>query len=130
MSTPNTHLGINTSLCGEPVSLEPGKSRVRLTTTALMAADALGLVHGGFIFGLADYAAMLAVNDPNVVLGAAESSFLKPVRVGDTAEAVAAVTEEKGRKRLVDVDVTVGGVSVFTGRFTCFVLDAHVLHKS
>ena len=37
----------------------------------------------GFIFGAADYAAMLAVNQPNVVLGAAETHFLKPSRVGD-----------------------------------------------
>jgi acyl-coenzyme A thioesterase PaaI-like protein len=48
-----------------------------------MVVDAHGLVHGGFVFGLADYAAMLAVNDPNVVLGAAEARFLKPVRRGD-----------------------------------------------
>jgi acyl-coenzyme A thioesterase PaaI-like protein len=44
-----------------------------------MAADQRGLVHGGFTFGLADYAAMVAVNDPNVVLGAAEVRFLAPV---------------------------------------------------
>jgi acyl-coenzyme A thioesterase PaaI-like protein len=48
-----------------------------------MAVDDRGLVHGGFVFGLADHAAMLAVNDPNVVLGAASTRFLKPVRVGE-----------------------------------------------
>ncbi len=130
MSGPNTHLSVDRALCGEPVSLEPGKSLVRLAATPPMAADSLGLVHGGFIFGLADYAAMLAVNDPNVVLGAAESSFLKPVRVGDVAVAAAKVEEEKGRKRVVAVDVTVGETLVFSGRFTCFVLDAHVLQKN
>lgn len=127
MKQANTHLCINQSLCGVPIALTEGTSHVRLITTSVMAADAQGLVHGGFIFGMADYAAMLAVNDPNVVLGAAETSFLKPVRVGDRVDAAAKVTEEKGRKRFVDVTVTLAGAVVFSGRFTCFVLDAHVL---
>ena len=54
---------------------------------ARMAADGSGLAHGGFIFGLADYAAMIAVNHPNVVLGAAEVRFLKPVVSGETVVA-------------------------------------------
>ena len=66
-----------------------------------MAADDRGLVHGGFIFGMADYAAMVAVNDPLVVLGSAETKFLKPVQVGDTVEAVARVQSESGKKRIV-----------------------------
>lgn len=127
MTQANTHLRINQSLCGVPITLGKGTCHVRLITTSVMAADEQGLVHGGFIFGMADYAAMLAVNDPNVVLGSAETTFLKPVRVGDCVDAAAKVTEEKGRKRFVDVTVSLGDTAVFSGRFTCFVLDAHVL---
>ncbi len=123
----NTHKDISAKLCGTPLSLAPGRSVVRLTTTEEMRADDADLVHGGFIFGLADYAAMLAVNHPYVVLGAADTSFLKPVRVGETVTAEAAVQEESGRKRLVAVSVRRDETEVFTGRFTCFVLDKHVL---
>ncbi len=122
-----THLGVDPQLCGTPVALSPGRSLVRLTTTPSMVADDLGLVHGGFIFGQADYAAMLAVNDPNVVLGKAETTFAKPVRVGETVEAEALVVEEKARKRLVKVEVRRGDEVVLSGMFTCFVLAAHVL---
>ena len=122
-----THLGIDAALCGTPLSLTEGRAVVRMVTTACMGADAAGLVHGGFMFSMADYAAMLAVNHPHVVLGAAESSFLKPVRVGEELEAEAVVQEESGRKRMVDVTVRRGETVVMTGRFTCFVLDAHVL---
>ncbi len=73
----NTHEQIDRSLCGEPVSVFEGGSEVRMECTANMAADASGLIHGGFIFGMADYAAMLTVNHPNVVLAGAESRFLK-----------------------------------------------------
>ena len=73
------------------------------------------------------YAAMLAVNHPNVVLGSADVKFLIPVRVGDTLEARASVEKKDGKKQLVDVVITKSAETVFTGRFTCFVLDRHVL---
>jgi acyl-coenzyme A thioesterase PaaI-like protein len=122
-----THLSIHPTLVGAVVDVSLGSATVTLVGSDVMAADERGLVHGGFTFGLADYAAMVAVNDPFVVLGAAESKFLAPVRVGQTMTALATVSGEKGRKRTVDVVVSVDGVDVMTGVFTAFVLDAHVL---
>jgi len=122
-----THLRIDPRLVGAPRSQGEGRATVTLLGTEVMAADERGLVHGGFTFGLADYAAMLAVNDPFVVLGAAETRFLAPVRVGQTMTAVAVVAEQRGRKRTVDVVVSVEEREVMTGTFTTFVLDAHVL---
>ena len=124
---PATHLGIDPALCGRPGRLEPGAAVAELTTLPAMAADERGLVHGGFVFGLADYAAMLAVNDPNVVLGAAECKFLAPVVAGEVLTARANVAEEAGRKRAVAVSVEREGTPVFEGTFTCFVLARHVL---
>ena len=123
----NTHESINRALCGEPRQTKEGYSRVELQTTVDMAVDDSGLVHGGFIFGQADHAAMIAVNHPNVVLGAAEVKFLKPVKTGELVIAEAKVTETSGKKRIVDVSVTREKVTVFEGRFTCFILDRHVL---
>jgi acyl-coenzyme A thioesterase PaaI-like protein len=122
-----THLGIDPALVGDVVHVGDGSAIVSLLSTPAMAADDRGLVHGGFSFGLADYAAMVAVNDPFVVLGAAETKFLAPVRIGQTMTATATVSRETGRKRSVEVVVTVGGAEVMTGLFTAFVLDAHVL---
>lgn len=122
-----THESIDQSLCGEPVEVTETASTVRLTCTANMAADASGLVHGGFIFGLADYAAMLSVNHPNVVLGAAETRFLKPSRVGDVLIAKAHDKTPQERKHLVEVEVSCGEDVVFSGTFTCFVTKEHVL---
>ena len=123
----NTHENIDRSLCGEPISVSEGSSEVRLTCTGNMSADASGLIHGGFIFGMADYAAMLAVNHPNVVLAGAESRFLKPSRVGDILTAKAQEQEKDGRKHIVKVDVSCDGETVFSGTFTCFVTKEHVL---
>jgi len=127
MVTVDTHQRIDHRLCGRPLGTGPGTSRVAMETTAEMIVDASGLVHGGFIFGLADHAAMIAVNHPNVVLGAAEVKFLKPVKSGEHVTAEAHVDSGSERKKIVAVTVKKGAETVFTGTFTCFVLDRHVL---
>jgi acyl-coenzyme A thioesterase PaaI-like protein len=124
---PNTHPNIDRSLCGQVVALGAGTAEVMLLTDERMGVDARGLVHGGFVFGAADHAAMLAVNDPNVVLGAASVKFVAPARVGDRVQFLAAMVTAKGRKREVEVTGHVGATRVFEGTFTCFVLEQHVL---
>jgi acyl-coenzyme A thioesterase PaaI-like protein len=123
----NTHLAIDTSLCGRVIKLQEKYAEVLLHTTRQMAADEKGLVHGGFIFGAADYAAMSAVNDPLVVLGAAASKFVAPVKVGDAVLCKASIVNEKGKKREVEVQAFVKDRLVFEGSFTTFVLEKHVL---
>jgi uncharacterized protein (TIGR00369 family) len=122
-----THRQIDPELCGRPLDVEAGFSRVKLRTTERMAVDESGLVHGGFIFGLADHAAMIAVNHPNVVLGAAEVRFLKPVKTEQDLVAEATVRLKEGKKHTVSVTVERGDGSVFEGEFICFVLDKHIL---
>ncbi len=123
-----THRLTKERLVGRPVRIEPGKAEVELLTTEEMAVDEYGLVHGGFTFGLADYAAMLAVNEPTVVLGKAEVKFLKPVRAGGKLIAQAEIKEDLGRKKMVDVNVfNERNEKVFEGTFHCYVLEKHVL---
>lgn len=122
-----THQMIDQTLCGEPSALGDGSSKVTMKTLESMSADASGLVHGGFVFGMADYAAMIAVNHPNVVLGAADVKFLKPVLVGDTIVATANVEEVQGKKHWVAVSVAKGDAIVFQGMFTCFALETHIV---
>lgn len=124
---PDTHLAISPTWVGTPVDLSQGRAVAQLITRKEMCADDKGLVHGGFAFGLGDYAAMLAVNDPNVVLGAAETKFLAPVRCGEVMVATAEVLTEQGKKREVECRITVQDRIVFEGRFTCFVLPQHIL---
>jgi acyl-coenzyme A thioesterase PaaI-like protein len=122
-----THLRVSGRWVGVVEELGEGTSRVSLATVEEMAADDRGLVHGGFTFGLADYAAMVAVNDPHVVLGASDVRFNAPVRVGQRLVASARLEETKGKKRGLRVEVAADGVTVLEGTFTAFVLEKHVL---
>jgi acyl-coenzyme A thioesterase PaaI-like protein len=135
MTEAATHLDIDTSLCGRAERLGEGRAQVVLTTTPAMAVDVRGLVHGGFVFGAADHAAMLAVNHPNVVLGSATVKFTAPVRAGQAVRARAVLVHETGRKREVEVEVFIiddeggDGDVVLLGTFNCAVLDQHVLDR-
>ena len=129
MREPRTHLAIDPHLVGRPTDLGDGTARATLVPGPSMAADARGLVHGGFVFGLADYAAMLAVDDPNVVLAAADVKFLRPVAVGEELVAEARVEGASGRKRTVAVIVKRGADDIFSGTFVAAVLDRHVLDR-
>jgi acyl-coenzyme A thioesterase PaaI-like protein len=122
-----THGKISAALCGRPEELREGYARVVLDASSDMAADDRGLIHGGFTFGLADYAAMLAVNEPTVVLASAQTKFLGPVVVGDRVEAEAIVDRTDGKKRWVKVIVRRAGVPVLEGEFLAVVLDKHLL---
>ncbi|WP_297488717.1 PaaI family thioesterase [Thermococcus sp.] len=125
-----THRLASGRLVGRPVRIGEGRVEVELLTTEEMAVDEYGLVHGGFTFGLADYAAMLAVNEPTVVLGEAEVRFLKPVKAGELLRAKAELREDLGRKKVVWVEVfNEGGEKVFEGAFHCYVLEKHVLAR-
>ncbi len=122
-----THQKISEKYCGSPIEIREGYSKVELKVFEEMRVDETGLVHGGFIFGLADYAAMIAVNHPNVVLGAAEVKFTKPVRADERITAVAKLEKSEGKKRIVAVVVSSEAGVVFQGDFICFVLERHVL---
>jgi len=125
-----THQAIDSDWVGEAVATGEGRARARLVACPEMAADERGLVHGGFVFGLADYAAMLAVNEPTVVLAAAECRFLAPVEVGDELLAEAETVSTEGKKRHVRVQVRCGGTPVAEGMFLCVVPAGHVLDRA
>ena len=125
----NTHEKADARLLGTPILLEKGTAVVELTATEEMTIDDRGLIHGGFTFGLADYAAMLAVNDPLVVLGSADVKFTAPVKVGESMVARGVVEAVDSGRRDVSVEVSVGEKVVLKGTMACYVLQRHVLDK-
>jgi acyl-CoA thioesterase len=107
--------------------MEAGYAKIMLETNEVMRVDELGLVHGGFIFSAADFAAMVAVNEPNVVLASSNCLFLAPVRVGDMVSFEATEHQKEGRKRNVTVRGFVHDIKVFEGEFKTVITERHVL---
>ncbi|CAH8283766.1 acyl-coenzyme A thioesterase PaaI-like protein [Mariniflexile fucanivorans] len=128
-NTQNTHLLASKKLIGSVISIGKDCATVKLTITNDMIVDTYNLSHGSFVFGLADYAAMVAVNKPTVVLGKATTKFLKPVVLNDEVTAVATLSDNSnGKKVIVTVDVkNQKNELVFEGEFVCFILEKHIL---
>ena len=122
-----THERINQELNGEIIKIKVGYVEVKLTTNSEMVADDVGLIHGGFIFSAADYAAMLAVNEKNVVLVASDCQFLSPVKFHDEVNIIAKVRHKEGRKRNVYVEGYVLDIKVFEGNFKTVITEKHIL---
>ncbi len=124
-----THLSASIEFVGKSKIVDSGRyAEATLTINNSMIVDDKGLAHGGFTFGLADYAAMIAVNHPNVVLGSSNVKFLKPVVYGDEllAKAQVIVVEDKKRKVWCEV-FNQDNVKVFEGEFFCITLNRHIL---
>ncbi len=122
-----THNKIKKYLSGEIETLKENYAKVRLSCTNEMSVDEMGLIHGGFTFSAADFAAMAAVNEPYVVLIGSNSKFLAPVKVGDIVIFEAHARFEDARKREVDVVGSINDIKVFEGTFTAVILPEHVL---
>jgi acyl-coenzyme A thioesterase PaaI-like protein len=129
MMKQNTHQMVNQNLCGVPIKLKEHYAQLKLLTTEEMIVDDTDLIHGGFIFGLADYCSMLTVNHPNVVLGGAEVHFLKPVKKGDLLIAKGKLNNRYGKEIHVKVDIFREKDLVFDGEFICYTPKKHVLKR-
>ncbi len=121
-----THKRIQTNLCGVIVKLSSNYAKTTLQTTKDMVLDKLGLVHSGFVAGAADYAAAVAVNEPNIVIIGSRSSFLAPAKLDDLIEFEAKVKFEDSRKREIKVLGCINEVKVYEGVFQAVVLEQHI----
>ena len=126
-----THLLASDEFVGKPKIIKTGKSsEVILNVNKKMVVDKRGLVHGGFTFNLADYASMIAVNHPNVVLLTSTVRFLKPVVYKDKLIAKARIIEtEKNKNKVLCEVFNQKNERVFEGEFNCISLSQHVLEN-
>lgn len=122
-----THLKIKSILVGNLVAMSKNSSKVVLQTTHDMSVDEFGLIHSGFLFGSAEYAAVAAVNEPNVVVIGCRSKFFAPAKVGDLITFEAKGRFEDARKREIKVIGMINEIKVFEGLFQAVLLERHIL---
>ena len=118
---------LNPNLYGNLITSGEGESKVVFTTTDMMAVDEEQTVNMGFIFNCAHYASICAINEDNISVSGAKSSFLAPIRVGEELEFHAQTRHSETRKRQVFVSANIKGIKVFEGEFSVVILDRHPL---
>lgn len=122
-----THSKIRTTLVGNLTELKKGSSKVILQTIQEMVVDDFGLIHNGFIFGSAEYAAVASINEENVVVIGCRSKFFAPAKLGDIIEFEARGRFEEARKREIKVVGKINEIKVFEGIFQAILLEKHIL---
>ncbi len=122
-----SHYEINQSLTGTLEELEEGYAKVHFTATEDMVVDRRGMIHSGFIFGAANYAAMAAVNVSTAILAVSKTNFLAPLSVNDEAIFEATALQKDTRKRNIMVVGYFNNIKFFEGEFTVVVLEHHPL---
>ncbi|WP_263832997.1 PaaI family thioesterase [Sulfurospirillum oryzae] len=122
-----THIKIKSTLVGNLTELSKNSAKVVLQTTHEMCVDEFGLIHSGFLFGSAEYAAVAAVNESNVVVIGCRSKFFAPAKVGDLVNFEAKGRFEDARKREIKVIGMINEIKVFEGIFQAVILERHIL---
>jgi acyl-coenzyme A thioesterase PaaI-like protein len=123
----NTHKKINQKLCGKLIEQTEKSAKVKFEAIEEMAVDDLGLIHGGFTFGAADFCAMATINHPNVVLTNSKSNFLAPVKVGDVVIFESEIVFDDSKRQEINVIGKIDDIKVYEGTFSSVILKKHVL---
>lgn len=91
------------------VDIGPGRATLSMIVQPHMV-NGQRIVHGGFIFTLADSAFAFACNSHNEKAVAAQGNitFIRPGKLGDTLVATAREISRNGRSGIYDARVTVG----------------------
>ncbi|KEA46627.1 PaaI family thioesterase [Campylobacter mucosalis] len=123
-TSPNLKL----ALSGVVTKLEKNHVKTRLFTTLEMVSDSEGLIHSGFIFSAANYAALTSINEVNCVTINARINFFGPVKLGDVVEFEANAFFDESRKRDVRVIGRIKDIKIFEGTFQLVVLEEHIFN--
>jgi acyl-CoA thioesterase len=97
----------------EILHVKPGEATLTMTVRPHMV-NGHGIVHGGFIFLLADSAFAFACNSHNECAVAAQCniSFIRPGKLGDRLIATAREISRTGRSGIYDVRVSVDDTAI------------------
>ncbi len=118
---------INQNLVGVLDDIKEGEAVVKFTCTEDMVVDQKGLIHSGFIFSSANYAAIAAINHQNAILAVSKANFLAPAALNDVITFRAKAMQTEARKRVVEVAGYLQDVKIFEAEFSVVVLERHVL---
>ena len=122
-----SHYLLSRTVVGAVEEKSKGYAKIYFIPTEDMVANKKGMIHTGFIFGSANYAAIAAVNIPTAVLAVAKTNFLAPMKIGEHAVFEAFSPHKDSRKQNVKVIGYLHGIKFFEAEFAIIVLEHHPL---
>ena len=114
------------NIVGELLELYHNKAVVRFTPTERMVMDKNKLIHAGFVFNSASFAAMAAINKKYSVLIAADVKFLAPIELGHEITFKAEAIQSETKKCEVKVEGYLLDIKIFDSIFHIAVFDKKI----
>ncbi|MCD8212734.1 MAG: PaaI family thioesterase [Campylobacter sp.] len=121
-----TSTSIKLNLSGTTTFLEKNRAKTKFYTNEDMIADSEGLIHSGFIFSAANYAALMAINEEFCVTIGARINFFGPLKLGDIVDFEAKAHFDDSKKRYVRVTGHTKGIKIFEGTYQLVMLEEHI----
>ena len=114
------------SVVGELLELYSNKAVVRFSPTERMIMDESKMIHAGFVFNAASFAAMAAINKKYSVLIAADVKFLAPIELGHEVTFKAEAIQSDTKKCEVKVEGYLLDIKIFDSLFHIAVFDKKI----
>lgn len=110
-------------LCGAIIRMSEEEVLVKFTPNEQMVGDENNLIHSGFIFNAANYAAMCLVNRTHSLTIGAEVQFLAPIELDQEMLFLATIKHINDKKYKVLVKGTLLDIKIFEGTFHISIFD-------
>ncbi|WP_027327063.1 hypothetical protein [Helicobacter pametensis] len=110
-------------LCGRIAKLTEEEAIIIFNPTKQMISDESNLIHSGFIFSAANYAAMCLVNQPNALTIKSEVQFLAPIEFEQEIIFLATIKQSNNRKYEIFVKGTLLDIKIFEALFHISLFD-------
>lgn len=104
-------------LVGNIVKMTYEEVITKFVPTKQMISDESNLIHSGFIFNAANYAAMCLVNQPHAITIGSEVEFLAPVEFEQEMMFLATVKQSNNKKFEINVKGTLLDIKIFEAIF-------------
>ncbi|WP_295739922.1 hotdog domain-containing protein, partial [uncultured Helicobacter sp.] len=114
------------NIVGELVELYRDKAIVRFRPNERMIMDESKMIHAGFVFNAASFAAMAAINKKYSVLIASDVKFLAPIELGHEITFKAQAIQSDTKKCEVKVEGFLLDIKIFDSLFHIAVFDKKI----
>lgn len=118
-----TCTALKSELCGSIIKMTYEEVMTKFVPTKQMISDESNLIHSGFIFNAANYAAMCLVNQPHAITIGAEVEFLAPVEFEQEMMFLATIKQSNAKKFEISVKGTLLDIKIFEAIFHIAVFD-------
>lgn len=118
--------GMSSAVVGQLLELYRNKAVVRFSPTEKMIIDESKMIHAGFVFNAASFAAMAAINKKHSVLIASDVKFLAPIELGHEVTFKAEAVQSDTKKCEVKVEGYLLDIKIFDSLFHIAVFDKKI----